>query len=131
MCQAVEAGDIKLTSLKQDGCGLNWELETDNDKVVFIVSQTSAMREGLTTQIITVLVVNASAVVLRGIEAECEVSGVTRILLKVHHMLPQSVQPLTSLHQTQPQSCSSPSEVTLFSHDSRVSMLSSQSQLSN
>ena len=52
MCQAVEAGDIKLTSLKQDGCDLNWELETDNDKVVFIVSQTLAMRERL-TQIIT------------------------------------------------------------------------------
>ena len=130
MCQAVcgEAGDIKLTSLKQDGCDLNWELETEDDKVVFIVSQTLAMRERL-TQIITVLAVSASG--LERIEAECEVSGVTRILLKVHHMLPQSVQPLTSLHQTQPQSCSSPSEVTLFSHDSRVSMLSSQSQLSN
>ena len=38
---SVEAGDIKLTSLKQDGCGLNWELETDNDNVVYIVSQTS------------------------------------------------------------------------------------------
>ena len=53
MCQAlkaVEAGDIKLTSLKQDGLDLNWELETDNDKVVFIVSQSLAMpmRERLT-----------------------------------------------------------------------------------
>ena len=44
---AVEAGDIKLTSLKQDGCDLNWELETDIDNVVFIVSQTSAMRGSL------------------------------------------------------------------------------------
>ena len=80
---AVEAGGIKLTSLKQDECGLNWELETDNDKVVFIVSQTSAMRERL-TQIITVLAVSASG--LERIEAECEVSGVTKILLQVHHM---------------------------------------------
>ena len=76
MCQAgcgeaVEAGDIKLTSLKQDECGLNWELETDNDKVVFIVSQTSAMRERL-TQIITVLAVSACG--LEKIEAKCEVS---------------------------------------------------------
>ena len=52
MCQAVEAGDIKLTSLKQDGCGPNWELETENDKVVFIVSKTLAIMERL-TQIIT------------------------------------------------------------------------------
>ena len=50
----MEAGHIKLTSLKQDGCDLNWELETEDDRVVFIVSQTSAMRERL-TQIITVL----------------------------------------------------------------------------
>ena len=55
------------------GCGLNWELETENDKVVFIVSQTSAMRERL-TQIITVLTVSVSG--LERIEGECEVSGV-------------------------------------------------------
>ena len=77
--EAVEAGDIKLTSLKQDGCGLNWELETEYDKVVFIVSQTLAMRERL-TQIITVLAVSASGP--ERIEAHCEVSGVTKILLK-------------------------------------------------
>ena len=69
--EAVKAVDIKLTSLKQDGCDLNWELETDNDKVVFIISQTSAMRERL-TQIITVLAVSASG--LEKIEAQCEVS---------------------------------------------------------
>lgn len=34
-----EAGDIKLTSLEQDGCGLTWELETETeDKVIFLVS---------------------------------------------------------------------------------------------
>ena len=79
----MEAGHIKLTSLKQDECDLNWGLETDNDKVVFIVSQTSAMRERI-TQIITFLAVSASG--LERIEAECEVSGVTRILLKAHNM---------------------------------------------
>ena len=37
--EAAEAGDIKLTSLKQDGCGLTWELETQTeDKVIFLVS---------------------------------------------------------------------------------------------
>ena len=46
VCQVVEAGHIKLTSLKQDGCGLNWELETEDDKVVFIISQTSVMGMG-------------------------------------------------------------------------------------
>ena len=60
-------------------------METENDKVVFIVSQTSAMRERI-TQIITFLAVSASG--LERIEAECDVSGVTRILLNVHHMLP-------------------------------------------
>ena len=56
--EAVEAGDIKLTSLKQEECGLNWELETENHKVVLIVSQTSAMRERLTQNIavLTVMV---------------------------------------------------------------------------
>ena len=54
-------------------------------QVVFIVSQTLAMGERL-TQIITFLAVSASG--LERIEAECEVSEVTKILLKVHHMLP-------------------------------------------
>ena len=40
----MKAVDIKLTSLKQDGCGLNLKPETE--KVVFIVSQTLAIREG-------------------------------------------------------------------------------------
>ena len=68
VCQAGcgEAGDIKLTSLKQDGCGLNRELETENDNVVLILSQTSAMRERLTQM--TVLAVSASF--LDKIEAE-------------------------------------------------------------
>ena len=35
--EAEEAGDIKLTSLEQDGCGLTWETETE-DKVIFLVS---------------------------------------------------------------------------------------------
>ena len=42
VCQAVEAGHIKLTSLKQDGCDLNWGLETDNDNVVFIYHEGEA-----------------------------------------------------------------------------------------
>ena len=34
---ALEAGDINLTSLEQDGCDLTWETET-KDKVIFLVS---------------------------------------------------------------------------------------------
>ena len=73
MCQAgcgeaVEAGDIKLTSLKQDGCGLNWELETENEKVVFIVSGLDHTE-----------IVSSIASGLEKIVADSEVSGVTRI----------------------------------------------------
>ena len=70
----------------------NWELETENDKVVFIVSQTLAMRERL-TQIFTVLAVSECG--FEKVEAECEVSGVTRILLKAHLVVLQVIlQPL-------------------------------------
>ena len=99
--EAVEAGDIKLTSLDQDGCGLNWELETENDKVVFIVSgldsgvmisivspslkdprltMTSAMRERFTKM--SVLAVGASGLAdiktldIEKIEAGCEGTNV-------------------------------------------------------
>ena len=99
--EAVEAEDIKLTSLEQDGCGLSWELETQADRVVFIVSGldsagmisivsssledprltlTSAMRERFTQM--TVLAVGASGledirtVAIEKMEAECEVRDV-------------------------------------------------------
>ena len=88
----METGHIKLTSLKQDGCDLNWELETDINKVVFILSQTSAMRERL-TQIITVLAFSVSG--LGRIAAECEVSGVTKILLKAHPAVLQVIPVLS------------------------------------
>ena len=99
--EAVEAGDIRLTSLKQDGCGLSWEMETEADQVVFIVSGldsagmisivspsleeprltlTSAMRERFTQM--TVLAVGASGledirtVDINKMEAECEIKDV-------------------------------------------------------
>ena len=106
-CQAgcgevAEAGDIKLTSLEQDGCGLNWALETEvGERVIFLVSGvdnagmisivssslkeprltlTSAMRERFTQM--TVLAVGASGledirtVDIEKMEAECEVRDV-------------------------------------------------------
>ena len=99
--EAVEAGDIRLTSLKQDGCGLSWEMETEADQVVFIVSGldsagmisivspslekprltlTSAIRERFTQM--TVLAVGASGledirtVDINKMEAECEIKDV-------------------------------------------------------
>ena len=100
--EAVEAGDIRLTSLEQDGCGLNWELETEmEDRVIFLVSGvdnagmisivssslkeqrltlTSAMRERFTQM--TILAVGASGlediitVDIEQIEARCEVRNV-------------------------------------------------------
>ena len=100
--EAVEAEDIKLTSLEQDGCGLNWELETEiGDRVIFLVSGvdmsgmisivssslkeprltlTSTMRERFTQM--TVLAVGAGGledirtVDIERMEAECEVRDV-------------------------------------------------------
>ena len=99
--EAAETGDIKLTSLEQDGCGLTWGLEEDTDKVVFLVSGldstgmislvssslgeqrlalTSAMRERFT--VMTVLAVGAGGledirtVDIEKIEAECEIRDV-------------------------------------------------------
>ena len=97
--EAAEAGDIKLTSLEQDGCGLAWELETETeDKVIFLVSGvdsagmislvsssleerrlvlTSAMRERFTRM--TVLAVSAGGlediktVDIEKVEAGCEI----------------------------------------------------------
>ena len=78
----------------------------EDDKVVFIISVemisvmssslkelrltlTSAMRERLTqTQIISLLTVGISGLEdIERIEAKCEVSGVTKIILKACHIL--------------------------------------------
>ena len=100
--EAEEIGDIKLTSLQQDGCGLNWGVEAETeDRVIFIVSGldgagmisivsssleerrlalTSAMRERFT--VMTVLAVGAGGledirtVDIEKIEAECEIRDV-------------------------------------------------------
>ena len=99
--EAVEAEDIKLTSLEQDGCGLSWKLETENDKVVFIafgvdsagminivspsleesrLTLTSAMRERFTQM--TVLAVGANGLEdiktldIEKIEGGCEATDV-------------------------------------------------------
>ena len=96
--EAAEVGDIKLTSLEQDECGLTWGLEAETDKVVFLVSGldsagmislvssslgerrlalTSAMRERFTQM--TVLAVGAwglediRTVDIENIEAACEI----------------------------------------------------------
>ena len=98
--EAAEAGDIKLTSLEQDGCGLTWETETE-DKIIFLVSGvdragmisivsssleeprlalTSAMRERFTQM--TVLAVGARGledirtVDIEQTEAGCEIRDV-------------------------------------------------------
>ena len=97
--ETLEAGDIRVTSLEQDGCGLIWELETETeDKVIFLVSGmdsagmislvsssleerrlvlTSAMRERFTRM--TVLAVGAGGLEdiktadIEKVEAGCEI----------------------------------------------------------
>ena len=61
--EAVEAEDIQLTSLEEGGCGLNWEMETENGKVVFLVSGASGVEDIKTVNI-------------EKIEAGCEVRDV-------------------------------------------------------
>ena len=47
----MEAEDIQLTSLEEGGCGLNWEMETENGKVVFLVSGASGVEDIKTVNI--------------------------------------------------------------------------------
>ena len=96
------------SSWSGEWCSLTWELEMEDDKVVFIISVemisvmssslmeprltlTSAMRErgSLRLRLLLVsLLVSVASRTLRRLKTKCEVSGVTKFILKAYHILP-------------------------------------------